>query len=271
MKLYLASGLQNRDTVAQIAQDLRELGHVITYDWTAHGSVQDASYEEKAAVAQAEVGGAISAEMVVAILPGGRGTHVEIGAALGAGIPVVVVYQQVEDLKIGGIDCVFYSHPGVFLLEWLAVPASHVPLVEGLPWWLDGAGVAWSVELKRRMAETITRRENEVMTFVELQLMGHTTLHGWMKWDDRDNSGFDIEVWNVSHHDYLCGWRVMHIGKSAVYSIRVMEFEDVVVWLAKQNQAPLGMEEAWGVCQTWKRDMDAQELLEAMNSGDIPF
>lgn len=156
MKLYLASGLSNRATVAQVARDLRELGHTITYDWTEHGSVQDASDEEKAAVAMAELGGVLEAEMVVAILPGGRGTHVEIGAALGAGIPVVVVYRRPEDLTVGGIECVFYHHPGVMTHPI----TSDFPPQEWLAAWIHCAAGPYAEYLLEQVAESKTRRGN---------------------------------------------------------------------------------------------------------------
>lgn len=149
MRLYLASGLQNRATVAQIAQGLRDLGHTITYDWTEHGSVQDASDEEKAAVAQAELEGVLAAEMVVVILPGGRGTHVEIGAALGVGIPVVIVYRKPEDLLVGGVECVFYDHPGVMTHPI----TSDFPPQEWLAAWIHCAAGPYAEYLVERIVE----------------------------------------------------------------------------------------------------------------------
>lgn len=159
MRLYLASGLSNRNTVAQIARDLRDLGHVITYDWTEHGSVQDASDDEKAAVAMAELGGVLAAEMVVAVLPGGRGTHVEIGAALGAGIPVVIVIQRLEDLLVDGIECVFYRAPGVLLIDMS--DDAHVPLSMRICEWMEGIDTLWAACLRHEIAESKMRRGNQ--------------------------------------------------------------------------------------------------------------
>lgn len=162
MKLYLASGLQNRATVSQIAQDLRERGYVITYDWTAHGSVQDASDEEKAAVAMAELGGVLAAELVVAILPGGRGTHVEIGAALGAGIPVIIVVIRMEDLLVDGIECVFYRSPGAVLLDMTA--DTHIPLSERLREWMEANDTLWAACLRQEIAEARAKQATTGVT-----------------------------------------------------------------------------------------------------------
>lgn len=112
LKYYIATTLNN-------AHEHRLLSNVIknniysklTYDWTRHGSVLDDPIERRAFTAFQEVEGVRSADVVIAILPGGRGTHIEIGAALALRRSVIIVYQNAQDLR-----CVFYDHPLVQLI-----------------------------------------------------------------------------------------------------------------------------------------------------------
>ena len=97
MKFYIAGKLENADNVRRVRDALVAAGHVITYDWTVHGNVRIADDEAVTLadveriydVAQAEIDGVLDAEVVVAMLPGGRGTHVEIGIGIGAGRSIV--------------------------------------------------------------------------------------------------------------------------------------------------------------------------------------
>jgi len=107
MKIYVATGLEYADRAKIVQSVLRDDGHEITYDWTVHGSVQDAGPEHIAEVARLEAAGVRAADLLIAILPGGCGTHVEIGLALGRGIPVILMrhIDEVEKLP----TCAFYS------------------------------------------------------------------------------------------------------------------------------------------------------------------
>ncbi|MHB1681287.1 MAG: group-specific protein [Bacilli bacterium] len=88
MKLYLASGLENRNRVQKWRDALTDFGHTITYDWTAHGRVQGPQLSD---VAWNELHiGVQEADVVIVLLPGGMGTHTELGAALAWGKVVIV-------------------------------------------------------------------------------------------------------------------------------------------------------------------------------------
>lgn len=107
MKIYVATGLEHADRARVVQSVLRDDGHEITYGWTVHGSVQDAGPKRIAEVARLEAAGVRAADLLIAILPGGRGTHVEIGLALGRGIPVILL-QHVDDAEKLP-TCAFYS------------------------------------------------------------------------------------------------------------------------------------------------------------------
>jgi len=83
VKFYIASSLENAPSVQKLgARLLQQPGFTWTYDWTVHGSVMNESALRKAEVARAELDGATRANLLIVLLPGGKGTHVELGAAL---------------------------------------------------------------------------------------------------------------------------------------------------------------------------------------------
>ena len=107
MKFYIASKLENFQEVRSVADALVSAGHEHTYDWTAHGCVQGDSMR-MGKVAEAEKQGVLEADVLIALLPGGRGTHVEIGMALALDIPVLMVSQDPALFGCEGEICVFY-------------------------------------------------------------------------------------------------------------------------------------------------------------------
>lgn len=106
-RVYIATRLDAADRVRALRDALLERGVLLTYDWTTHGSVQSEGPARIAEVALAEASGVEDADMVVVLLPGGRGTHVELGIAIGAGVPVVLVGEQAG---ADGHICAFYRH-----------------------------------------------------------------------------------------------------------------------------------------------------------------
>ena len=117
---YLASGLENASQVSAVAARLRAAGWQQTYDWTVHGSVAGTGARRIAEVAAAESKGVMEADVVVVLLPGGRGTHVELGMAVGRGIPVVLYHPDPAVFNNDTIPsdssqrtCAFYFLPSV--------------------------------------------------------------------------------------------------------------------------------------------------------------
>lgn len=112
-KVYVAGGLQNVDKVRQVQQVVRDLGGVINYDWTEHGSVEHLPAVWPAASA-AEITAASTCDLLIVCLPGGRGTHAEIGLALGGKAKEVVITGPTGDF------CLFYHTEKVRLLPLLS-------------------------------------------------------------------------------------------------------------------------------------------------------
>lgn len=116
-RVYIATRLENHAAHNRLRDALDALGVGLTYDWTAHGSVKHLGIGRIREVAIAETAGVTCSDLVVALLPGGRGTHAEIGIAIGAGVPVVLVTTDPADKGDGGATCAFYHHPGVVILD----------------------------------------------------------------------------------------------------------------------------------------------------------
>ena len=113
LRYYIATSLDRAEGHRRLAAALNARGWSCTYDWTVHGSVQDQGATRMAEVAAAEMRGVIEADVVIVLLPGGRGTHTEMGIAIGAGVPVVVVGDADARRGDDGRECAFYRAPGV--------------------------------------------------------------------------------------------------------------------------------------------------------------
>jgi nucleoside 2-deoxyribosyltransferase len=109
VRFYIASGLPNAESVRDLRDLLVRAGHVHTYDWTEHGSVAHGGPSLMCKTAECELHGVLTADVVIVLLPGGRGTHVEMGAALASGKRVLLV----GDAARLNDPCAFYHHPRV--------------------------------------------------------------------------------------------------------------------------------------------------------------
>ncbi|WP_394172547.1 nucleoside 2-deoxyribosyltransferase [Guptibacillus hwajinpoensis] len=86
MKFYVASGFQNKAKVQQFSEQLKKEGYTQTYDWTKN--VRASTEEELEVIGENELKAVRNADFLVVLLPGGKGTHIEMGIALGLSIPV---------------------------------------------------------------------------------------------------------------------------------------------------------------------------------------
>lgn len=108
---YIATGLANAAQHNRLRDVLAANGWTITYDWSTHGAVAHLGQERWEEVAVNEATGATEADFVVVLLPGGRGTHVELGLALAAGKVVYLFAETEEQLLLEEKTCIFYYHP----------------------------------------------------------------------------------------------------------------------------------------------------------------
>ena len=116
-KIYIATTLSKRKDHNIIRDILVAQGHEITYDWTLHHSFDIEGFEydlpEAQKVSMAERQGVMDADLLVVLLPGKKGTHIEIGMALAKNIPIVLHSEDLEEFSFKRNRCVFYFHPNV--------------------------------------------------------------------------------------------------------------------------------------------------------------
>lgn len=115
IRVYIATGLDNMAEHNLLRDELAKLDVHLTYDWTVHGPVWRDGLDRIKEVSQLELDGVRHADIVVVIrttVGQGRGTHVELGAALAYGLPVVIVSRSPRD-DFGAVSstCAFYHHP----------------------------------------------------------------------------------------------------------------------------------------------------------------
>jgi hypothetical protein len=83
MKFYIASGFHNKELVQKIAKDIQiQLGWELTYDWTQNERAE--TIETLTEIGVKEFDGVLNSDVVIVILPGGKGCHTEMGIALGS-------------------------------------------------------------------------------------------------------------------------------------------------------------------------------------------
>ena len=119
MKFYVASGLENRERAAKLINEIRLKGHEIAYDWTVHGDVRSSGESVMRQTAENEIQAIFDAELFIALLPGGKGTHAELGAALASkGNKRIWLWAETPEAFGGGEStCVFFHHPSITILS----------------------------------------------------------------------------------------------------------------------------------------------------------
>jgi nucleoside 2-deoxyribosyltransferase len=110
-RFYLATRKDRSAQAAPLLEALEAQGWVRTFVWTA----DEIDPGRHADIALAELAGVREADVLIVLLPGGYGTHVEIGAALALGKPVILHAPDRQTLETP-YPCVFHYHPGVNLL-----------------------------------------------------------------------------------------------------------------------------------------------------------
>lgn len=94
--------------VRSLSKVLKAYGLEHTYDWTKHGSVKTEEQTRIIQVAELELQGVKDADVVIVLLPGGRGTHAELGIA-NALRKKVFLWAETDELFLqDDRTCAFY-------------------------------------------------------------------------------------------------------------------------------------------------------------------
>jgi nucleoside 2-deoxyribosyltransferase len=110
MKYYIATALTRALDHQLLRKALHSLGHELSYDWTGHGNVKSESKERLREVATRELQGIAESDFVLVLLPGGYGTHVELGFALASGKKVFLHSEDPSLFELGPQTNAFYHH-----------------------------------------------------------------------------------------------------------------------------------------------------------------
>jgi len=111
---YIATKLERHAEHNIVRDSLAKQGWEISYDWTVHGPVWRDGKKRIQQVSVAETQGVLDADLVVVLLPGGRGTHTELGMAIAAGKPILLHSLDPALFEAGSETCAFYHHPLCF-------------------------------------------------------------------------------------------------------------------------------------------------------------
>ncbi|MFD2045680.1 nucleoside 2-deoxyribosyltransferase [Ornithinibacillus salinisoli] len=108
MKFYIASGLSNKELVRYVSEKLIEKGYIHTYDWTQNNRATDE--ETLREIGELEKKAVAESDMLIVLLPGGKGTHTELGLALALNKPVYLYSSEELDIST---TTTFYFVEGV--------------------------------------------------------------------------------------------------------------------------------------------------------------
>lgn len=85
-KFYVASSFKNVKSVHYVTSQLVAKGYIHTYDWTKNVNARKthtSTLEDLIEIGQHEMKAVMESDFIVVLLPGGKGTHIELGMALG--------------------------------------------------------------------------------------------------------------------------------------------------------------------------------------------
>ncbi|MBR3382723.1 MAG: hypothetical protein IKG85_06795 [Clostridia bacterium] len=113
MRFYISTGGMNAGRAIELSEILKSRGHELTYDWMAHGDVRREGEIRMGEVAFNELRAVRDAELVIALLPGGAGTHTELGQAIATrGNKRIIIWSETgSEFSPDERTCVFYFHP----------------------------------------------------------------------------------------------------------------------------------------------------------------
>jgi hypothetical protein len=107
MKFFVSGKIGDEDNVKKAMQALRDAGHEITFDWTTidHLRPYDINSSASREAAIKESRGVLDADVLVIFAhERGVGMYVELGIAIGAGMPIRVVTNTES-------RTMFFHHP----------------------------------------------------------------------------------------------------------------------------------------------------------------
>ncbi len=99
MKFYIGSGMAGCESVNYYAKHLKQNGWQQTYDWVKNVNA-DVSIDDMIEYAKHEKKGIEDADVVIILLPAGRGAHIELGMALALNKKVFLCAPSQNDFTV---------------------------------------------------------------------------------------------------------------------------------------------------------------------------
>ena len=114
MKFYIGSGFKNCELVNYYSKVLEENGWTHTYNWAKHIN-HEATVQELIEYSELEKKGIVDSDVVIILLPAGRGTHIELGMALALNKRIFLCSAIKEEFSIEN-TVNFYQLPDIIRL-----------------------------------------------------------------------------------------------------------------------------------------------------------
>lgn len=110
MKFYVASSFKNIESVRYVGKELIKRGYTLTYDWTR---IERAlTIEDLKVIGQEEKDAVTESDFIIILLPAGKGSHIEMGIALGQN-KQIFLYSPNEEVNNYATTSTFYHLPEV--------------------------------------------------------------------------------------------------------------------------------------------------------------
>jgi len=114
MRFYVGSGMKNCELVNYYASLLKENGWEQTHDWVKNVS-DDISKNDMVKYASLEAQGIVDSDVVIILLPAGRGAHIELGMAMALNKKIFLCSTTEEEFSIEN-TVAFYELPKIIQL-----------------------------------------------------------------------------------------------------------------------------------------------------------
>lgn len=110
-KFYVASSFRNIEAVRFVSKRLKDKGFIQTYDWTKNNRASE--IEDLKRIGLLEKKAVMEADFLVVLLPAGKGSHIELGIALGLGKPIYL-YSRDDEMNHTDTTSTFYHVDDVY-------------------------------------------------------------------------------------------------------------------------------------------------------------
>ncbi len=114
MNFYIGSGMKNCELVNYYSKILEENGWKHTYNWAKNVN-GDETIEDLIEYSKLEQQGIIDADVVIILLPAGRGTHIELGMGLALNKKLFLCSETKEEFSVEN-TVNFYQLPNIIRL-----------------------------------------------------------------------------------------------------------------------------------------------------------